>query len=301
MLDLQQDINGDEWKTQLRDEMITLLTGTAADQKNAYWRIGYHYNCSAPASLYKYYGDNPRCLQSIKENKMWYSAPCNFNDVFDCGISVDEKEIFNCALRLAPDNMKIRAGSPAWKHIKGVMTQELKSFRATFERLRSSMGVACLSESFESLLMWAHYANNHRGMCVEYDLMEINQQLNFTPIPIIYSDERVCFNTLNPATAGNDSMRFFIRSITSKSKDWSYEREWRIIRDNRACGDRWDEGKKGALLDMIVPSSITLGCESTEEFEKEIRAYCKQCSIPLYKMEKDTKQYRINRVEVFSV
>ena len=298
MTTFQEELHGDDWKIKLRDEMITALTGDTQAQQNAYWQIGLHYNCTAPASLYKYYRGTERDLETIKANRMWYSAPCNYNDVFDCEITVDETAIFDCALQLASDGTKIRTGSPAWRQIRQTMHQEIKSFCSTFEAMRSGMGIVCLSESDESLLMWAHYANNHHGICVEYDLMEINKQLKFTPVPIIYSNDRVCFNVLNPDTAGNDSVALFLRSITSKSEEWSYEREWRIIRDEAACGDRWDSNKKGALLDMIRPSSITLGCATEEEFEKLVREYCEENKIPLYKMQKDKRQYKLNKVSV---
>ena len=201
----QWENDDNDWKIELRNLLIEGMTGDAQAKQNAYGQIGYHYQCSAPASLYKYYGNSTRDLDSIKANKMWYSAPSNFNDVFDCEISVDEAAIINCAMQMAPDKKKIRVGSPMWKQIGQTMRQEIKSFCATYEGMRSSMGISCLSESDNSLLMWAHYANNHRGMCVEYDLMEINKKLKFTPVPIIYSKDRVCFDVLNLDTVGNDA------------------------------------------------------------------------------------------------
>ena len=118
--------------------------------------------------------------------------------------------------------------------------------------------------------MWAHYANNHHGMCVEYDLLEINEQLQFTPVPVIYSAERVCFESLHSKTAERDMTKFFIESLTSKSPEWSYEKEWRIIREDVACGDRWDMKKRGALLDSARPRSVILGCMADTELEKSI-------------------------------
>lgn len=284
------------WKIELRDLLITAMTGDDQIKQTAYGQIGYHYSCSAPASLYKYYGDAPRNLDTIIANKMWYSAPCNFNDVFDCEITVDETAIINCALQMNPDKKKIRPGSPMWKQVGRTMRREIKSFCSTFEEMRCATGISCLSESDDSLLMWAHYANNHRGMCVEYDLTEINRQLLFTPVPIIYSDERVCYKTLNSDTAETDAVALLIRSLTSKSEEWSYEHEWRIIREDSACGGKWDAEKKGALLDMIRPSSITLGCAAEAEFEKSVKKHCEEEGIPLYKMQKDTSQYRLNKV-----
>lgn len=100
------------------------------------------------------------------------------------------------------------------------------------------------NDLYDSLLMWAHYANNHRGMCVEYELMEINKQLGFSPVPVIYSDRKVKFNSINQDAVETDTTRNFIESLTSKSPEWSFEKEWRIIRDDGACGKNWDIEKK---------------------------------------------------------
>lgn len=237
-------------------------------------------------------------LNAQKKFALWYSSPCNFNDVFDCDISIDEKEIFNSIIRMVYSNMEIRVGSPMWKQLRQAVGPQIKSFQAELEKQRTTTGISCLSEEFDSLLMWAHYANNHRGMCVEYELLEINKQLGFSPVPIIYSDNRVSVHTLDPNALEKDIQRIFIESLTSKSPEWSYEKEWRIIRDDGACGDKWDAEKKGALLEMIRPSSIILGCMAKPEFEKAVREHCEECKINLYKMKKDKERYRLEKIPV---
>ena len=293
MADFQKE--NDDWKNVLRSEIITALTGSSQEKKQAYSQIGYYYLCSAPASLYKYYSDTSLKLETVRENKLWFSAPCNFNDVFDCDISIDEKELFNCVLKMLPDKVTIRPGSPMWCNLKGEMGQQVRKLKTTFKDLRETTGISCLSESDDSLLMWAHYADNHCGMCVEYNLLELNRQLSFTPVPVVYSDDRVRFCSLKPETVEKNSLTVFIQSITTKSLEWSYEREWRIIQDKGACGDRGDINNKGALLDMIVPSSVILGCEAKQEFEKAVKRYCEASKINLYKMEKDKALYRLNK------
>lgn len=65
-----------------------------------------------------------------------------------------------------------------------------------------------------------------------------------------------------------------------------------------ACGDKWDDAKKGALLDMISPTSITLGCQAEDSFERAVLMYCQENEINLYKMEKDEMLYQLNRKPV---
>lgn len=297
MTDFEETDNKD-WKRILRSELITGIIGNQQEKNDAMVQVGYYYMCYAPTFLYKYYSDKTEKLVTVKTDKMWYSAPCNFNDVFDCDILIDEKGIFNSALQMIPDKRGIRAGSPMWRQLKQTINKEVRSLRTNFDYMKTTMGISCLSESDDSLLMWAHYANNHSGMCVEYELLEINKQLGFSPVPVIYSNERSIFHTINQDTIEAETMSVFIESLTSKSLEWSYEKEWRIIRDNGACGTNWDTEKKGALLDMIRPTSVILGCMAKPEFENIVHKYCEEFRINLYKMEKDAYLYQLKKVPV---
>ena len=287
----------DNWKRDLRSAFVLGLTGKPIERMKAIVDVGRYYTCYAPISLYKYYSDDLRNLEAVKNNQMWYSAPCNFNDVFDCAIAVEEKDIFDCILRMASEKTEIRVGSQMWRKIKEITKQQIKEFLSKFDDLRTQMGITCLSETDDSLLMWAHYANNHSGICVEYELLEFNSQLHFSPVPIVYTDERVCIHTLETLT--NDILGLFIESLTTKSPEWSYEKEWRIIRDDGACGNKWDNEKKGALHEATRPKSITLGCMAKTEYEKDVRQYCKENRVNLYKMEKSKENYRLEKTTIF--
>ena len=294
-LNLPREDNDEKWKTALHAEIITAITGNSIEKVQATNEVGYYYSCCAPAFLYKYYKPTPINIEAIMGNSMWYSAPCSFNDVFDCDVDIDEDSAFESILRMVPGNRQVRRGSQMWRELKGNLHRELRKIRSDFASLKETIGVSCLCESENSLLMWAHYADNHRGICVEYNLLEMNRQLDFTPIPVIYSNSKACFDSLNLETSEQDSLKLFIQSVTSKSPEWSYEQEWRIIRDNMACGDRWDDGKKGALLDMIRPNSIILGCQASEETRGVFEEYCKTSKVNLYKMKKDDSLYRLNK------
>ena len=297
MSTIEHTNHDEEWKKQLREKFIILMTGSEREKQYLYANIGYIYQCYAPASVYKYYSDSSLNLDALKSNKMWYSAPCNFNDVFDCDVTVDEDQLFK-SIQAYSGVQGVRIGSPMWKQMKSQAKSSARGMREMFSQMRSQMGITCLSELDDSLLMWAHYANNHRGMCVEYELMEINRQLKFTPIPIVYSEDRACIGSLNPDTVERDTTKVFLESLTAKSSEWSYEKEWRIIRDDGACGDRWDAEKKGALLDMILPTSVILGCMAKQEFSKLVQEYCESNRIKLYRMERDPKAYRLVKVPI---
>ena len=297
MTELQESITDDSWKQSLRSEIITALTESGQTRNQALEQVGYYYQYCAPAFLYKYYRDQSLNLDSVMSNKMWYSAPCNFNDAFDCDVAIDEQAIFNNILPLISGGRAIRKGSPKWIQYKGSLHKQIKILQKLFANQKISMGITCLSEAPDSILMWSHYANNHRGFCVSYNLLALNQKLQFSAVPVLYTQDRVCLHSisLDQDKLSKETMSLFIKSITSKSTDWSYEKEWRIIQDETACGPKWDDKNKGALLDTISPSSIILGCCASDELTSVLMQHCQNHKIPLYKMEKDPLLYRLNR------
>jgi len=297
MAELKECFTDDSWKQSLQSEIITALTEFGQTQNQALEQVGYYYQCCAPAFLYKYYREQSLNLDSVMANKMWYSAPCNFNDAFDCDIAIDEQAIFNNLLPAISGGKPIRKGSPAWIQLKSNLHKQIALLENTLADQKSSMGISCLSEVPDSLLMWSHYANNHRGFCVAYNLLELNQKLKFSAVPVIYTKERICLRSisLDQETLNKETMSLFIQSLTSKSTEWSYEKEWRIIRDQTTCGPKWDDENKGALLDSIAPSVIILGCCASDKLTSTLMQHCQNHKIPLYKMEKDPLLYHLNK------
>ena len=300
MTELQESITDDSWKQSLRSEIITALTESGQTKNQALEQVGYYYQCCAPAFLYKYYKDQSLNLDSVMSNKMWYSAPCNFNDAFDCDVAINEQAIFNNILPTISSGRPVRKGSPVWIQCKGILHKQITILQKLFANQKISMGITCLSEAPDSILMWSHYANNHRGFCVAYNLLDLNQKLHFSAVPVFYTQDRVCLQSLSldRDKLDKETMRLFIKSITSKSTDWSYEKEWRIIRDEAACGPKWNDKNKEALLDTIPPSSIILGCCASDELTSALMQHCQNHKIPLYKMEKDPLLYRLNKKNI---
>jgi DUF2971 family protein len=87
--------------------------------------------------------------------------------------------------------------------------------------LLGQIGVFCLSDSYEHLLMWAHYANGHRGMAIEFDS---NEGLFSVAQRVTYSDDPPVIDRLK-----DDWTLMLEKSMLWKSKQWSYEQEWRVI------------------------------------------------------------------------
>ena len=121
---------------------------------------------------------------------------------------------------------------------------------ATIKNIRARVGVLSLSQRYDSLPMWAHYAELARGFVVVLEELEQSFRGDETgslnvPKPVVYSDQ-FSGMTFDPSTQD--------RLFFSKLSDWSYEREWRVVTALSACR-RSPDGK--LFLRDVDPFHLT--------------------------------------------
>jgi hypothetical protein len=94
----------------------------------------------------------------------------------------------------------------------------------------SKMGVYCLGEDRGSMLMWGHYSSCHKGFCLGFDttladgLFGRAQQVKYAadlPVAAIVVDSED---------------QIIEKMLLTKSNDWRYEQEWRIIEFDNVPG-----------------------------------------------------------------
>lgn len=98
-----------------------------------------------------------------------------------------------------------------------------------YKGFNENIGVLSLTEKPDNLLMWAHYARNHRGFAIEFDREHkfFYQQLG--PADELRYIRKVQYLDQRPnirISTFEDATDIFL----TKSKDWEYEQEWRIMR-----------------------------------------------------------------------
>ena len=144
--------------------------------------------------------------------------------------------------------------------------------------------VSCFTTNPFSMLMWAHYADSHKGFCIEYDIPipdENNIKLLQNLLPVIYSYERIsvldeCLADMNSPTVTDEiATAIYKNGLLTKSIDWCYQNEWRLISlDNMLT----DEGSYNCTFFPI--SKVYLGAKMSVEQRKEILTICAERSIP---------------------
>src|SRR3954468_3942015 len=104
----------------------------------------------APQYLYKYRPVDANALAMLASDKVYLSRLDAFNDPF---------EVANSDLTLEPKLCFDSRGTFATSDDPALHPGHVASLR-----------VCSLSEEYQDLLMWGHYADRHRGFCLRFEL-----------------------------------------------------------------------------------------------------------------------------------
>jgi len=149
---------------------------------------------------------------------------------------------------------------------------------------REQRGIACFSATITDIMMWSHYADGHRGFCLEFD----TSQLPFSKtLEVTYVDHPPLINPVDVLVQGpsedesNELLRAF---VLTKARCWRYEQEWRLMHAEASklfgYGDRPLTG-------------IYLGAEMDHAHKDIIALVTRGEAIQLHGMRRDTRSFAL--------
>jgi hypothetical protein len=156
------------------------------------------------------------------------------------------------------------------------------------------IGLYCLSEIRDDILMWSHYANGHRGLCLEFDtsiklkdIYSTGQAKNVIfgqAQKVNYSFEYPSVNIMN---FGSEE---YSKALLTKSNHWEYEKEWRIIspKDKGGPGLYYFQPEllTGVILGALIsPEHKKLILDWTSNYPSKILVYEARISNTKYELE----------------
>ena len=233
-----------------------------------------------PNVLYKFYSLtsdetlNENKLSTLKNKKIYMSDIKDFNDPFDGkAFFYDPKELTDIK-RLS-------------RH-KGRFIDDFTQFHK---------GTALTGNDTNCMPMWAHYANNHQGFCVAYDMKNpANAMLSSCTFPVQYTDQRLDITSYLKKYAEMVESAVDIHIAQGKKKiliddlsivylqlylcnikhsSWQYEKEFRCTTGAQAEGMPYIDA---------VPKAIYIGMNCTQQHRNELIAVARNLSIPVYQM-----------------
>jgi hypothetical protein len=222
-----------------------------------------------PKILYKYRPLSPdsafnNTMQMLSRSEAYFSSPDDLNDPFECQTQVLVGE------DMAP--LEQRNDAELLQHNRSVMRGRLRIFS--------------MSANYNNSVMWAHYADGHRGICVGLST-ETDCEWFGLAEPVRYTDE---LPVVDLTSQGSPAKNFESIALCKEAR-WSYEQEWRIPSMEPI---KVREFPPHLLVEVI------LGCEISEEHSMRIvrdlmLRSIRHPAVRLYRAERSSEDYSVGR------
>jgi len=215
-----------------------------------------------PNILYKYHKIDKHLYELINNNCLYFSHQNELNDPYDCKYALSDEFLLQLlktsSMSFLEDLQKI---SPTFNGMSResffeTMLPKLKSnewMNSLYNLMYGKMlgwSVCSFTTNPLNELMWAHYAQIHKGVCLKFNL-SMNPELYEKLHQVQYTDN---FPEIN-------SMEDLPNALLTKRNAWSYEDEWRILTNV--------EGAKPFVKASL--EAIYFGCYAEKEKIEDIR------------------------------
>jgi hypothetical protein len=233
-----------------------------------------------PKYFYKYRSigsidalQSDHAVDALLKNKAVFSSRTNFNDLFDSKIELIKPTPLQLkeAMKLAEkaDKLFIKKFLNKGKFsTEGV--EFIEKLEKSFNDLIDSYAFLSVSSKATSNLMWSHYANSHKGFCIEFksEFMKADKVIYQDKIPKLNMID-IFLSGLN-LISGEEMAQHIWQSLRTKLAEWEYESEYRFQASN----------SMGKILTgknfMIMPyspefvESVIFGCRMPLDAKKFI-------------------------------
>lgn len=248
----------------------------------------------------------------FEKRELWYSAPEDFNDPFDCNLPLNcdgssDKEIEDSHVGMAK-----MLGRPLSSDELNGMTDIVKSGRINplLVKWRKDCyvdsSVCCFSRLGDSIQMFSYYADGHKGICIEFSFSILDMPCGYglaqqrfvrgkiIPLGVVYSDEFPELN-INRLVLNHDPKALARNLIGVKAKHWEHEEEYRIFRDQIPAGP--------VPFAPQILKRVILGAKTDDDKMALVKGWLKEWPTPviLSKAEADAKSFTLNIRDVETV
>lgn len=197
--------------------------------------------------------------KAVVEGSIKLSSAANFNDPFEFKFTsvVPLRAIFDDWHRmwrpeLTPDEL-----ANGWEALSGPQA-DWNSSLVPRMNLLESLYVLCLARRWDNHLMWAHYSEMHRGFAIRYK-PEVLAALEVLPNFEMRGDVTYSDRVAELRWFGAPPREILPPVLLTKSSDWSYEAEHRVVLSGPAGQD--------AIYRKIDPdliAGVILGARASE-------------------------------------
>ncbi|UEM40623.1 DUF2971 domain-containing protein [Pectobacterium aquaticum] len=274
--------------------------------------------------LFRYRHFNKNTAKEILNKEIWHSDVKNLNDPFEFPIILDWSEIDKKDKVLLTkyamhfDFLPIEEIAYYCFHDKldllhSIIDNNLRSASLAMKEYYESLYVCCFSKSLRDPLMWSHYSDGMKGLCIAYDKNILKKTSEYKNLkPVVYNKKPIEFLFKDfRADKVSDEFKYYdevhkenriaeprlirlntFEHLYQKHERWAYEGEVRNIVDLDIPRSK---RKDGALIKYPSDAikAILVGCKMKRVHLKMVGKYCILNRLPLYKVSPNKIDYSI--------
>lgn len=191
-----------------------------------------------PPQLFKYEPNSEQAIKNFRNGVLYFGPPSNFNDPFDCALWPQIKPPTDLeANTIAARFLDLGYGRYQEDMQRQFLAVDISEWRtrlmASAEKIigdrrrefYEEIGICCFSERNGNVLMWSHYSSHHQGFCLEF---HSHTDIFTKAKRVIYSNDVPTID-LTQFMLEDDFQKVF-ELFCTKSSDWQYEHECRVLR-----------------------------------------------------------------------
>lgn len=225
-----------------------------------------------------------RDVNALQNDYYWASPIADLNDPCEAFV---EHEAFKPPLEqfikvMGIDNdLKVQS---AWKEVYSQLDEIVNKC--------SDVGIFSLSRIPNNQLLWAHYAHSHQGFCIGYetDILIKSKPYGLNFLDVVYSQEvpKITEIDIVNLVQTGDIYLLIKKMIGTKSQEWSYEQEIRIIADIKGKQEH----------DFRAVKSIHFGLKMSDSDKEFIMQQLAGRGIEYYQIYQQGKTYSYEAIPV---
>lgn len=244
-----------------------------------------------------------RVSRIITHHELYFPSPAELNDPFECRPIVRPPALETYADRWRAEHrvraLLIRNGTPRaeakqrakYASNRVFMQERAQEMSQTLPGGMQSYRVCSFSATWEPILLWSHYADAHRGICIGFSAD--NDDFG-SALAVEYSAEVPSIEFLSQVS--DESL---MRSlILTKADVWSYEEEFRLITHEPATYPQIPLIEHRYRYQPAQLSEVILGCEIRPEDEANVREWIAEHALPvnLYRAKRSASKFGLELI-----
>lgn len=255
------------------------------------------------ATLYKYKPWNKFTKEILEKGELYFPSVKQLNDPYEGFVpyKFEESEltpdkIFDVMYKIAkdqhPDLEEEKLQEFVYENQKDDLLHNAEHLRKQSEKMRDELdsryGIMSLTSKRDDFLMWSYYTDSHKGICIGFDIDRLQEKVQGIFGKVTYASQVPILHLSDLM----DPIKFYERSLSTKSHIWSHEDEYRLAKSGKA--------KSKVYIDLDVIKEVILGYnmdfEERSKIIELIKAKNEECLIFETSLNKSEFKLDVNQI-----